>query len=428
MEKLMQHVWQHRLWRPSALATVDGEPVEIIDPGLLNNDAGPDFFNAKIRIGRRVWAGNVEIHVRASDWHRHGHSDDRAYDSVILHVVADDDARIERPDGHIIPQLVMACADEFNRRYHSMVDNRSADLACAAQLDALPAIYRTDWLTSLAFERIYAKAAHFDSLVQKLDYDWRAALYVLLARALGFSTNSDPFERLALATPLPKLMRHQHNLTAIEAALFGQAGLLDIDTAQGPEADYVAELRREYAFMASKYGLDTPGNLGWKLARMRPQNFPHRRIAFLARLVSDGFAIGTALPGVETLQQARELFNSDISPFWSSHYTFAPAGERLTRRLGAKAVDSLIINVVIPALYSHGNKYGGKDRVYACVELLQSLPPEDNRITRTFADAGIECRDAFTSQALIQLKRSYCDARKCLYCRFGHRILSNKPS
>ena len=426
MEKLMQYVWQHRLWRPSALTTVDGEPVEIIDPGLLNSDAGPDFFNAKVRIGRRMWAGNVEIHVRASDWHRHGHSDDRAYDSVILHVVAADDARIARPDGNIIPQIVMDCADDFNARYRSIVDNNSAELPCAARLADVPAIYRTDWLTSLAFERIYAKADHFDSIVKKLDYDWRAALYVLLARALGFSTNSDPFERLALATPLPALMRHQRNLTAIEAALFGQAGLLDIDLPAGPEADYVADLRRDYAFMASKYSLRNPGNLGWKLARMRPQNFPHRRIAFLARLVCDGFAIGTSLPGVETLAQARELFNSDISPFWASHYTFAPTGERTARHLGAKAVDSLIINVVIPALYSHGNKYGGKDRIYACVDLLQCLPPENNRIIRCFTDAGLDCPDAFTGQALIQLKRNYCDQRKCLYCRFARRILTSK--
>ena len=426
MEKLMQYVWQHRLWKPTDLTTVDGEAVEVLDPGLLNHDAGPDFFNAKIKIGERLWAGNVEIHVKASDWYRHGHDTDPAYSSVILHVVADSDSRVKRPDGVAIPQLAVGSIDSFGKAYREMVENPRLELACAEGLASIPPLHRSDWITSLAFERIYAKAEHFAEIINHCDGDWRTGLYVLLARALGFSINSVPFERLALATPLPRLLHHQGNLTTIEGALFGQAGLIGAPLANTPEAEYAAALCREYDFLKAKYGFSAPGNLGWKLARMRPQNFPHRRIAFLARLVSDGFTLAHSLLAITDIASAREQFKQSLSPFWAQHFTFAPSAERLSPRLGVKAIDSLIINVVVPALYCYSMKYGGPDRLNTCVELLQSLPPEDNRIVRLFTEAGIECPDAFTSQALIELRREYCEPRKCLYCRFGHRILAGR--
>lgn len=423
----MQYVWQHRLWLPSDLATVDGEAVEVLDPGLPNHDAGPDFFNAKVRIGRRTWAGNVEIHVRASDWKRHGHSDDRAYDSVILHVVADSDSRISRPDGNIIPQMILRCAEDFSKLYSEMVDSTAHELACFDKIASLQSIYINDWLTALAFERIYAKADRLDAIMKRSGGDWRTALYVLLARSLGFSTNSDAFERLALATPLPNLMRHQRDISAVEAALFGQAGLLEnIPDDDSAETAYMRRLRQNYDFMSAKYGWHRPASLGWKMARMRPQNFPHRRIAFLAKVISDGFGMASTLHAVQGIDDARALFSTTLSPFWSTHYTFAPTGERMAPRLARKSVESLIINVAVPAMYLFGARFGTGDMLGTCVDVLQALPPEDNRIVRLFVQAGIECPDAFTSQALIELRRSYCEQRKCLYCRFGHRFLAAK--
>lgn len=420
----MQYMWQHRLWQPAALATVDGEPVEVLDPGLPNTDAGPDFFNAKLRIDKRVWAGNVEIHLRASDWHRHGHDNDRAYDSVVLHVVAHDDARIRRPDGREIAQVVLGGVDDFCR-LHSEMTSAPHEPACRDGLPDIPQLHVSDWLTALAFERIYAKAAHFGELVERCDGDWHAGLYVLLARALGFSTNNEPFERLAAATPLRCLMRHQGNTRSIEGALFGQAGLLDPPCDDGAVAAYMAALRREYEFMKAKYGFTAPAGLPWKMARMRPQNFPHRRIAFLAAMVSGGFAIASTLPSVRTLADAMSLFGVKPSEFWDTHYSFAPSDARAGLKMGRRAIESLIINVVVPALYYHGTRYGG-DNMDACIELLQSLPAEDNRLVRLFTDAGIKCPDAFTSQAIIQLRRAYCEPRKCIYCRFGHRILAGR--
>ena len=280
----MQYVWQHRLWPHSHLRTVDGLPVQIIDPGKLNTDAGPDFFNAKIVIDGRKWAGDVEIHVRASDWHRHGHDDDPAYDSVILHVVDRDDTAIRRSNGEIIPQLQMACTPDFSRRYNDLVGRADRDLPCAATIASMPGIYMADWLESLAFERIYSKTDRIDGLLSRMGGDWESACYITIARSLGFGINGDPFERLAISTPLMFIAKHCDSLLTIEALLFGQSGLLDA----APADSYVESLRREYAFMAHKFGLKPLQSPGWKMARMRPANFPHRRIATLAALLHGG--------------------------------------------------------------------------------------------------------------------------------------------
>lgn len=426
MEKIIQYMWQHRLWLPSPLKTVNGEPVEVLDPGMQNLDAGPDFFNAKVRIGNRTWAGNVEIHERASDWRRHGHDNDRAYDSIILHVVTDDDARIKRHDGSEIPQAVLPSALDFKKIYDRMTAAPACDLPCGAMLADIPALYRTDWLTSLAFERIHAKAEHMGEIMRRTGHEWRGAVYVLLARALGFGINGDAMERLALATPLQALIHHQGDIRAVESLMFGQAGFLDTRPAGEAEEKYLAALRQDYDFLRKKYNLKQPGDLGWKLARMRPQNFPYRRIAYLARMVCDGFGIAAELPSTDSIDAARRLFAASLGDFWTAHYSFSPAADRPGPQLSKRAVDILIINVVVTALYAYSKIYGDRSSLEKCVGLLQSLPPEDNRITRLFTAAGINCPDAFTSQALIQLRRCYCEPRKCLRCRFGSRLLNSR--
>lgn len=424
MEQFLQQIWQQRMWKHDRLVTVGGEPVEVLDPGLLNHDAGPDFFNAKIKIGGKIWVGNVEVHVRASDWHRHRHDSDPAYGTVILHVVLHDDARITRPDGSEIPQLVLACAGDFKKLCDRMTDRPDSELACFRNIASVPDLYRTDWLTALAFERMHAKAEHLMGIMPRTGGNWRGALYVLLARALGFGVNSEPFERLALATPLSVLLHHQNDCHSVESILMGQAGLLDEDAAGGAEKEYIDALRRDYDFLSRKYSLVRPSALGWKLARMRPQNFPHRRIAWLAAAVAGGFSIATDLAAVADADSARRLFDVTLSPFWSSHYTFAPAeGCAPGSRLSRSAVDILIINVIVPALLAYSRTYGNGDAVSGCTAILQSLPPENNRVVRLFVSAGIGCPDAFTSQALVQLRRCYCEPRKCIYCRFGQRFL-----
>ncbi len=420
----MQYVWQHRLWSGAPMTTVSGERIDIIDPGLINTGSGPDFFNAKIRIGERMWAGNVEIHVRASDWRRHGHSSDRAYDSVILHVVGVDDARIARPDGCEIPQLLMPCDPAFRNHYDALVNRPGDGPACASFLKGFTALHISDWLSALAIDRLYRKSDHAAALADRFEGDWTAAIYVLLARALGFGTNAEPFERLALSMPLRMLMKHADSAISVEAMLLGQAGFLD--SAPGGDS-YCARLKEEYAFMSAKFGLHAPRTLGWKTGRIRPQNMPHRRIALLAAMIAGGFRAAYGVMDVKNVDDARALFATPPSDYWRHRYTLGgPSDRRVPRVLSDASIASLIINVVAPLLSAYGNRYGRPELHERAIDILYALPPENNSIVKSFTGAGIACRDAFSSQALIELRRSYCDTRKCLYCRFGHRILSRK--
>lgn len=420
MEELMQYVWRYRLWPTRDMRTVDGERIEVLDPGNLNRDAGPDFFNAKLIIGGQMWIGNVEIHVRASDWHRHGHDHDRAYDTVVLHVVERDDTPVYRSDGCKIPQMVMTCARDFARRYQALVHNPALELPCSRELSTLPPLCLSDWIQALAFERLLAKSNRVLSLLQRYDGNWAEAMYVTLARALGFGTNAEPFELLAASTPLKCMLRNSDQPDAIEAMLFGQAGLLDT----APEGEYADHLRTEYAFYATKYGLKQSPNIYWKMARMRPPNFPYRRIAALAVMISRNFDMSSRLLSVENETQARALFDVPLDGFWARHYTFSSAESMPARAFSQASVTVLLINVVVPVLYAYGVATGELERQEHAVELLQGLKPESNSVVAMYERAGLPVKSAFTSQALIQLRREYCEQRKCLFCRIGHKLLS----
>lgn len=424
MERLMQYVWQHRLWPAGDMRTVDGLPVRIIDPGRLNTDAGPDFFNAKISIDGEVWAGDVEIHVKASDWYRHGHDGDKAYDSVILHVVDRDDAVVRRSDGQVIPQFVMSCAPDFHISYALLVDRSHSELPCARFIKDMSPLLISDWLTALFFERMYQKADRVLELLDRFKGDWESAAYVTLARCLGFGTNGEPFERLALSLPLRFLSKHADSLLSVEALLFGQAGLLD----DGMEQDaYVVALRREYVFLSRKFGLKKPVSLGWKMSRMRPGNFPHRRIAMLAAIICERRRMMSRILEIETPRHVEELFSSVLTGYWSDHFTFGtlPA-QRCYPSLGASSLNGLMINAVAPLQLAYAIHISDSCRQERVAAMLQSVPAERNSIVELFRQAGIPIRDASSTQAVIQLRRQYCEQHKCLYCRIGHRMLASK--
>lgn len=405
--------------------TTDGRRLHVIDPGRLNTDAGPDFFNAKIEIDGRVWAGNVEIHVRASDWRRHRHHLDASYDSVILHVVGENDLQVCRADGRPIPTFILPYTTDYRARYDALVADPSR-LPCMSELANIDTIYVTDWVTALGYERLYAKSDRVGRYLERLGGDWLATAYVALARALGFSTNSDAFERLAFATPLRAMLKHRGDMTSVEGLLFGQAGFLDVEVADDADRAYIEDLRREYEFMCRKYDISAPGALGWRMARMRPPNFPHRRIALLASLIGNSFEFGRQFHHIRTEDDARRLLQSDLHGYWVNHYTFGGASACAPRALSADSLRSLMINAVVPLLYAYGLQCGSDSHCAAAVELLESLAPEHNSVVSIFTDAGIACDNAFSSQALIQLRREYCEPRKCLYCRLGHRILASK--
>lgn len=417
----MQYIWQHRLWIPSQMRTVDGRLVQVIDPGTLNTNAGPDFFNAKVKIDGRLWVGNVEIHVKASDWHRHRHDSDPAYDSVILHVVDRDDTAVRRTNGEVIPQLRMPCSAEFHKQYHALVDNASTQLPCACEIASIPSIYLTDWLDNLAHQRLYAKVERINSLLDKNAGDWEETCYITIARSLGFGINSESFERLALSLPLRFLSKHSDSLLSIEALLFGQSGLLE----QAPDDNpYTRSLKEEYRFLAHKFSLHPIQSPGWKMARMRPPNFPHRRIALLASLIHGGFRMMSRIVEADTESKAHELFDINLSGYWATHYSFNPITSRTMKALSTQSLNILTINAVVPLAYAYALHRNDTEQSLQAITLLQQLRPESNSIISLFEQSGIKCPDAFTSQALIQLRREYCEPRKCLYCRIGHRMLS----
>lgn len=423
MERLMQYVWQHRLLLHDDMTTVDGKRISVVDPGRLNSDAGPDFFNAKVKIDGNMWVGDVEIHVRASDWHRHKHDGDPAYDSVILHVVDRDDTRICRSNGEVIPQMTMNCDAEFHVRYHQLVDRADIDLPCAPEIPSTSTLHLTDWITSLAYERLHAKADHIAELQKLYTGDWEQTCYVVLARALGFSTNSEPMERLAKSLPLRFLRKHSDSLLAIESLFFGQGGFLD----KVPDCDpYVSQLGREHKFLAHKFSLRPLQPLGWKMARMRPHNFPHRRIALLARLVCGDFRLVHRLLAMRSPEEAMAMFNTPLTGYWSTHFTFSPSTERSYETLSRASASSLVINVAVPLMMAYGRAHGDEAMTQKAVDWLQQLPAESNSIVTLFGNAGIRSDSAFVSQALIQLRRNYCEQRKCLFCRLGHRLLATR--
>ena len=422
MEKLMQYVWQQRLWPVAEMRTVDGKSIEVLDPGLLNRDAGPDFFNAKVVIGGETWVGNVEIHYRASDWHRHKHDSDKAYDSVILHVVDKDDAVIRRPDGQVIPQMRMPCDPGLNSRYSELVGRADIDLPCRKEIKSLPAIYITDWISNLAYERIYSKVDRIEDIRARLSGDWEQTCYVTVARGLGFGINGEPFERLALSVPLIFIGKHSDNLTAVEALLFGQSGLLDARaTGLDPYAEHLA---KEYAFLATKFGLKKPENPGWKMARTRPANFPHRRIATLAAMLHGGFRLMSRILDIKDIDSACELFTPELSPYWERRYSFGPESTRLSGSLSRSSALVMVINVVVPLMMAYGMNHGNTELTDRAIDMLHSIKAERNTIVELFERCGLSVKDAFTSQGLIQLRRNYCEMHKCLYCRIGHRKLS----
>ena len=420
----MHYVWQHRLFPARGLQTVDGRRLSVINPGLHNTDAGPDFFNATVTIDGQTWVGNVEIHVKASDWFHHRHDSDRAYDSVILHVVDIDDTPVKRPDGQIIPQMRMPCSPNLNAHFHHLTDSSVFGLPCSDRFGELESIYLTDWLTSLGYERMLAKAERVGSTAESLHGDWEAAAFITVARAMGFGVNNDPMEQLARSIGYRIMHKCSRSQRSAEALLLGCAGFLDnIAVCRGT---YPSALKEEYLFLRNKFSLDNVARPLWKMSRMRPGNSPQRRLATLAALMWREESLVSRLSEIDGVESARSIFTLPLTGYWADHYNLTGEPCASAAGMSAASADGLIINAVVPILHAYGTAVGRFELSDLAIELLEELKSESNRIVKMFEASGIKSRDAFTSQALIQLRREYCEKQKCLYCRIGHRLLSAK--
>ncbi len=416
----MQYVWQHRLYLSEDMVTNDGRRVRVIDPGLLNTNQGPDFFNAKVEIDGQLWVGNIEIHVRATDWRRHGHDKDLAYDNVVLHVVEKDDAPVYRSNGERIPQVVLQVSPLFTDRLNSLLGART-EIPCSTSLKEVPRLTITEWVQALAFERLNSKVGRIQDLHELTRGNWEEVCYITLSRNLGFGVNSDAMERLARSTPLRLLGKHSDSLFQIEALLLGQAGMLDI----APTDAYSTQLAREYKFLANKFSLTPMQGMAWKTFRMRPPNFPTRRIALLAHYIHDGFNLMQSILEAQNEKALRQLFSVELDGYWANHYSLGKESSMSARVLGDASIDIILINTVAPLYYAYGEISGNYTYQDRAISLLESLRPERNSVVQAFAVAGLKSEDALTTQALLQLKREYCEARKCIYCKIGHRLLAS---
>ncbi|MDM8324865.1 DUF2851 family protein [Bacteroides gallinaceum] len=421
MEQLLHYVWKHKLFPLKPLLTAEGESIEIIDPGQANYNAGPDFFNAKIKIGGVVWVGNIEIHQQSSEWERHGHHLDSNYDSVILHVASEIDASVRRSDGETIPQLELHCPGYLSDNYRQLIE---ADRypACYRLIPALPKLLLHSWLSRLQTERFEQKTDKIMQLLGRHRKDWEHVFFIILARNFGFGTNSDAFEFWAETIPLLAVNKHRDSLFQIEAFFFGQAGLLQ----EVPADEYTDRLMKEYTYLSHKFGLRPSANSRWKLLRMRPDNFPHVRIAQLASFYYRSQGLLSALMEAQSLKSLRDMLRCGTSEYWLTHYVFGEASPPHPKTLSNQTIDLLVINTVIPFLYAYGKYKTDNILIQRANGLLEEMRPENNFIVRIWKECGLEAAHAGDSQALIQLKKNYCDIKKCLYCRIGYEYLK-KP-
>lgn len=420
-ESFLHYVWQYQYFDKNGLLTTEGEELTIFNTGSYNTDAGPDFFQAKIKIDQLEWAGSIEIHIKSSDWLAHRHTDNGAYENVILHVVWENNQPILRKDGTAIPTLELKhhVSKELWSKYAKLV-NSGMNIACQSSFSEVASITKISMLDQAMMRRFESKANEVKKLLNENQGDWEEATYQWLARCFGFKINSESFFLLAKALPYKIIRKHVNNLLQIEALLFGQAGMLETST----KHEYITTLFREYQFLSAKYGLaDSKLNPAqWKFLRLRPANFPTLRIAQFARLLQNQTGLFSQI--IEsTKEQWRTLLGARPSEYWQTHYHFSKPSKRQEHALGEESKFVLIINAVIPVLVAYGKQTDNDALVEKAINWLQVLPTEKNRIISYWNSLGLPVQSAFDSQALIEQYNHFCSKRQCLNCAIGTSLI-----
>lgn len=432
MEKLFHYTWKHRLFPLRSLATTDGRTVEVLDVGLHNHDAGPDFFNAKVKIDGTLWVGNVELHLKSSHWNLHGHDHDEAYDNTILHVVCEADMDVFNSKGQRLVQMVIPIPQYLLDSYDQLLrDDRYP--RCHDIIDKLPALTLHSWLSALQTERLERKTEEIMARVDALCGGWEDAYFQTLARYFGFGVNNDAFEQWAKVLPMRAVDHHRDNLFQIEAIFFGQAGLLEEANAPQSHRDkidsdlYFHRLRNEYKYLAHKFSLTPMDGRQWKFLRMRPQNFPYIRLSQLANLHYNRTAGLSQLVECTTIEDVEKALATQVSEYWQTHYVFGVESEKNDKKISRSSIENLIINVVAPVMFAFGRYKHSEAIVNRAIDLLEQLKAEDNNIVRLWRECGVDVKTAGDSQALIQLKKEYCDKHECLRCRIGYHYIKSNP-
>ena len=421
-EDFLHYVWKFRLFDRIGLQTTDGETIEIYSAGMHNTDSGPDFQNARLKIGDTIWAGNVELHLSSSDWQKHKHSTDNAYDNVILHVVYRDDEPLVLPNGRRIPTLELKdrIPGELYGRYHNLIFGNQTTIPCEASIGKVDDFTLRTWFTRVLIERLEKKSATVIAALQLNRGDWEETFYQFLAANFGFKTNALPFELLAKSLPQNILAKHKNNPLQIEALIFGQAGFLNENFTDA----YPQGLKKEYQFLQKKYKLTPIENHLWKFMRLRPQNFPTIRLAQFAALVVNSNHLFSKVLDTRDIKGLQALFTDiKVNAYWEDHYKFDKAAKPSSKNLGEASVDILLLNTLALFLFSYGKHNQQQHFMDRSLKLLENLPGEQNNIIAGFVNLGVKANSAFESQALLELKNYYCNYKKCLECSIGNKIL-----
>lgn len=417
-ERLLQFIWQFQYYNFSHLTTIDDQPVQVLYAGQWNRNQGPDFLNARVKIGGTLWAGHVELHLHTADWHRHGHDSDQRYQNVVLHVVWEVGSEKERMlnDFHTI-ELKDRISNLLLNHYSRLMGQQPF-VSCGGQAGQLPDVSWVMWKERLAVERLEQRTEYIEALLVQSSFHWEEVMWWLMARSFGGSVNGAAFEAIARTLPLAMLRRNRHQLVRIEALLLGQAGLLN----EVGDEDYGHLLQEEYVYLQHKYQLKAVGE-SVHFMRMRPGNFPTVRLAQLAVLLERSMHLFGLVKEAETLEEVREHLAVTACGYWVNHYRFGAEGVRRPKRVGGQMLGLLCINAVIPMVFAYGHLLGEERMKEKALDWLAEMPPEDNAVIRGWQGVGVKADNAFDTQALLGLKKYYCDEKRCLDCSIGNALL-----
>lgn len=418
-EQFLHYIWQFKKFRLHDLQTVQGEKLQVINAGQYLQLAGPDFFNAQLVIGSQKWAGNVEIHLKSSDWYHHHHEGDDAYDSVILHVVWEHDAEVFRQNNIEIPVLELKDLVDISlfENYNKLAAVKSW-IFCEKELSSVDAFILDNWKERLLFERLERKAAPIASLAEKTANDWEAVLFAFLARSFGLNTNGDIFYTIAQSLPFAIIRRESFEFENIEAILFGRAGLLG----ESVEDTYPKELEKRYQYICTKYRLEHVHINEVQFFKHRPDNFPTIRLSQFAQLYHMHQNLFSKIISTDSLTEIHQIFKLETSAYWKNHYQFDKESPQKRKPLSASFIDLIIINTIIPFRFAY-DRSRGKESSEELMQLLRQIGPEKNTIIDKFKSFNVDVGSAYDSQSLLQLKNEYCAHKRCMQCGLGLELL-----
>ena len=419
-EDFLHFVWQTKRFDLASLHSTEGDKIEIISFGIHNQDAGPDFLNGRIRIGGTEWAGNIEMHLKASQWYAHNHQVDKAYDNVILHVVLEEDKPVLRNNGSRIPCLEMKqrIHPDLTHRYLDLIENNKK-IPCYTQFAQVPEYVTGMFLDRVLLERLEKKTSFILAELARNEQDWNAVCYKYIGRCFGLSVNTDAFEMLCHSLDWKILSKHKDNLLQIEALFYGQAGMLEKDFTD----PYPNTLKKEYQFLQGKYGLAAIPSQAWKFMRMRPFNLPTVRIAQFAFFIFKTEFLFSKLLAAANAKELRQIFSLHLDNYWKTHYMFDKESKPSRKALGKSMIDLILINGVVPLLFAYGISIGEEAHKERALHILESLSAEKNRVTKFWSELDMKAANAAESQALLQLKKHFCDRKQCLRCAVGNHVL-----